>query len=201
MINFDSILFNIDIGTNTPRPGALLVSEPFLREQYFHHAVISLVEYSPGGSAMGVVMNSPTAHRLQNLIGGITVDEPITVYCGGPMSCDRLFFMHTLGDVIPGALAVGDSGLWISGDFDAMTDYINAGYPIDGCIRFFIGYSGWDRGQLDGELSNNVWAVTDLDDPARALTMSGDSYWHNTVRRMGLDYRGWLYHPRNVHAN
>lgn len=202
MIDFDSILFNIDIASRLPRPGSLLVAEPFLREQYFKHAVICLVEYAPGASAMGVVMNRITGHPLQNLYQGITVKKPIDVYCGGPIACDRLYFLHTLGDIIPDSAPIADSGLYIGGDFHAMVDYINSGYPVDGCMRFFIGYSGWDENQLDGELRQNVWAVTSLPkSPALALSLSEDAYWHNVVRSMGPDYRGWLYHPGNIHAN
>ena len=51
MIDFESLLFNIDISTRCiPRAGSLLVAEPFLRERYFHHAVICLVDYEPRGS-------------------------------------------------------------------------------------------------------------------------------------------------------
>ncbi len=202
MINFDSILFNIDINRSImPGPGSLLVAEPFLREEYFHHAVIQLIEYVPGGKAMGVVMNRKTGHMLQSLIDGVNVETPIPVYCGGPLSCDRLFFVHTLGDLIPECQPLGDSGLYISGDFHVMLDYINSGYPVDGYIRFFVGYSGWSVGQLDEELSNKVWAVTDVKSPMAALTLSEDRYWHQVVKLLGPAYRGWQYHPRNVHAN
>ena len=45
MIDFESLIFNIDIDRRfIPHPGSLLVAEPFLRERYFHHSVICLVE-------------------------------------------------------------------------------------------------------------------------------------------------------------
>ena len=63
MIDFESLLFNIDINSERiPRSGSLLVAEPFLREQYFHHSVICLVDYEPRGSAMGVVLNNITSY-------------------------------------------------------------------------------------------------------------------------------------------
>lgn len=202
MINFDSLLFNIDISGRLPRPGSLLVAEPFLRERYFNHAVIGLVEYAPGSSAMGVVMNRSTGHALQSLIGGVTVEKPIDVYCGGPLACDRLYFLHSLGDIIPDSAQIADSGLYIGGDYSAMLDYVNSGYPIDGCMRFFIGYSGWEERQLDDELKKNVWAVTDIPgSPSQALTGADNAYWHRVVRAMGPSYRGWLYHSDNIHDN
>lgn len=201
MINFNDILFNIDISTGIPHPGSLLVAEPFLKERYFNHAVICLVDYAPGDSAMGIVLNRLTGHPLQSLLSAIKVKDPIPVYCGGPLSCDRLYFIHTLGDLIPGSRHI-DGNLYIGGDFNTMVDIVNSGYPVEGSMRFFIGYSGWSENQLDTELRDNVWAVAQPPaDVATLLTGSEDTYWHNTVRRLGDAHRGWLYHPQNPQAN
>lgn len=201
MIDFESLLFNIDISSSrVPQPGAILVAEPFLREQYFNHSVICLVDYEPRGAAMGIVLNQPTAYDLAELISGIHTDRRIPVYCGGPMSCDRLYFIHTLGSYISGGRQIAD-GLWIGGDFDEMTEYVNSDLPIDGHIRFFVGYSGWSAGQLDGELLDNVWAVGLPESPSRLLTGAEDAYWHRCVKTLGEPYRGWLYHPRNPQSN
>ena len=201
MIDFESLLFNIDISTRCiPRTGSLLVAEPFLRERYFHHAVICLVDYEPRGAAMGIVLNNRTSYTLQDLLPSVTSAVPIPIYCGGPMSCDRLYFMHTLGELIPDSREVC-RGLYIGGDFDTMLSIVNDGYPTDGNLRFFLGYSGWGVEQLDEELLKNVWAVTEIPDLSHLLTGEEDAYWHNIVRTMGRKYRGWLYHPRNPHSN
>ena len=63
MPDLDSSLFKINLPTGTPAVGSILVAEPFLREEYFNHGVISLVEYEPGKSAMGLVLNKPTGSR------------------------------------------------------------------------------------------------------------------------------------------
>ncbi len=201
MIDFESLLFNIDINTRCiPRPGSLLVAEPFLRERYFHHAVICLVDYEPRGSAMGIVLNNLTSYTLQDVLPSVKAKTPIPIYCGGPMSCDRLYFMHTLGELIPDSREV-TPGLYIGGDFETVLSIVNDGYSTDGHLRFFLGYSGWDVEQLDGELLKNVWAVTDIPSLDTVLTGEEDAYWHRVVRGMGKKYRGWLYHPRNPHSN
>ncbi len=201
MIDFESLLFNIDIGTRCmPGAGSLLVAEPFLRERYFHHAVICLVDYEPRGSAMGIVMNMRTNYTLQDLLPSVTVASPLAVYCGGPMSCDRLYFMHTLGDLIPDSREIC-RGMYIGGNFDSMLSIVNDGYAADGHLRFFLGYSGWGVGQLDEELLKNVWAVKDIISVGDVLTGEEDAYWHRAVRAMGRKYKGWLYHPRNPHYN
>lgn len=202
MINYDHELFNINISSSErPKPGALLISEPFLREEYFNHSVILLVEYEPDSTAMGIVMNHPTNYTLGALIEGITRKESITVYCGGPMSCDRLYFIHTLGEeLIPGARKLSQ-GIYIGGDFKSVIQYLNAGYPIDGYIRFFVGYSGWGSHQLNEELRTKVWAVAPPDTGELLLTGDQDAYWHRYVRSLGNEFRGWRYHPRNPQCN
>lgn len=200
MNNFESVIFNIDINKRQPQPGTLLVAEPFLREQYFNHAVICLIDYEKGKGSMGIVLNRITNYTLNSILDRITVKHDIPVFCGGPMSCDRLYFLHTLDGIIPDSREIRP-GLHIGGNFEAMLDYINSGYPIEGKIRFFIGYSGWDIGQLDDELRKNVWAVTDIHDNSSLLTGKENQYWHNHVRTMGDDYRGWLFHPLSPTMN
>lgn len=200
-MDYKKLLFDINIPSDhTPAGGMLLVAEPFLRERYFNHAVISLLDYEPGGTAMGVVLNNLTDYTLQELLDEVTVEEPIPVYCGGPVGPDRLFFLHTLGDVIPDSREV-IPGLWVGGDFDEMTRLVNEGYHLEGHVRFFLGYSGWSERQLDEEISNNVWAIGKPADPVELLTGNGDAYWHRYVRTLGPQFRGWLYHPRNPSAN
>lgn len=200
MINYDDTLFNIRISSGMPHPGALLVAEPFLKEEHFAHAVICLVEYAPASTAMGIVLNHPTAYTLQGLVEGVSRKEKIRVWCGGPMSCDRLYYVHRLGELLPGSREIA-SGLYIGGDFEAMLDYVNSGCDIDGYIRFFIGYSGWSRDQLDQEIRDHVWAVTEIPDTAKTLAGNEKGYWHRHVRSLGPSFRGWLYHPRNPQLN
>lgn len=201
MNDLNSALFNIDIaGFRQPEVGDLLVAEPFLREQYFNHAVICLVDYEPSSTAMGIVLNNLTDHTLQELLPGVTVAKPIPVFCGGPLSSDRLFFMHTLGDLIPDSRRICDK-LYIGGDFNTLLSVVNDGYPIEGNFRFFVGYSGWDISQLEDEIAHNVWAIASPRDGENLLEGQNDSYWHRIVRSMGSSYRGWLFHPSNPSVN
>ncbi len=200
MTTLESTLFNIAINKREPQTGTLLIAEPFLREKYFNHAVICLIDYEKGKGSMGIVLNRATNYTLNNILDCVTAKQEIPVFCGGPMSCDRLYFLHTLDGIIPNSREI-KQGLYIGGNFETMLDYINSGYPIEGKIRFFIGYSGWDTGQLDEELQKNVWAVTDIQDNSALLTGEENQYWHNQVRAMGDDYRGWLFHPPSPTMN
>lgn len=200
MPNLDTSLFRINMPTRQPVVGDLLVAEPFLREEYFNHAVISLVEYERGKSAMGLVLNKPTGYTLGEAIEGIDDSVDVPIFCGGPLSTDRLFYIHTLPGEFKGARELA-RGLYIGGDFDSVRSYVNMGCETEGLMRFFVGYSGWDPFQLESEISQHVWAVGPEPVNADILRHDGDSFWYEMVRRMGPAYRNWLYHPVNPQYN
>lgn len=200
MIDLDKTIFNINLDTPLPHRGSMLVAEPFLREQYFNHAVICLVDYFPGKSAMGVVMNKASGYRLEELLSDMNPHEDIEVFCGGPVSCDRLFYIHRIPQFIGNSTKIADD-LYIGGDFDDVCQYVNEGLPVEGNIRFFVGYSGWDAGQLDSELRNHVWATTDILDKFDPLSGLEDNYWHKVVKHLGHRYNGWRYQPMNPSNN
>lgn len=200
MPKLDNSIFRIDMPTPPPKPGVLLVAEPFLREEHFNHAVITLIEYGKAEKAMGLVLNKPTGYTLGEAVQGIDDEVEIPIFCGGPLSCDRLFYIHTLPAEIPGGSPLGPD-LYIGGDFDALKKYVNMGLPTEGLIRFFVGYSGWDCHQLDEEIAAHVWAVAPRPANAEILRQDADSFWYRTVRSMGAKYRNWLYHPLDPKLN
>lgn len=183
-------------------PGSLLLAEPLLTETYFNHGVITLVDYTTDDGALGLVMNIPTNHTLDEYLDGVDRFSAVPVYCGGPLGQDRMVFMHTLGSEFFEGSKQFAPGLYLGGDFDAAIDYVNSGYPTEGVLRFFVGYSGWDSPQLKDEIDDNVWAI--CESPAdRSLLLKDDldAYWHRFVRRMGEPYRPWQFYPRNLQAN
>lgn len=195
-------LFKVKSSVKTPTAGSMLVAEPFMRESYFNHGVVSLIDYVADEGATGVVMNNRTEYMLADLLEGIDNTSQIPVFCGGPLGQDRLYFLHTLGgDIIPNARRYAP-GIYVGGDFDAIISYVNSGYPIDGAVRFFIGYSNWAEGQLERELRQESWVLAPSPGQASELLSDvGDRYWHRAVRSLGPAYRAWSLLPRNVIVN
>lgn len=202
MKDITSDLFRVRRRAGSPVAGGILVAEPFVKECCFNHAVVSIIDYVSTEGATGVVMNNRTEYLLGELLDGVEAQEDIPVFCGGPLGQDRLYFIHTLGpDIVPRARRYAP-GLYVGGDFDSIIGYINQGYPAEGAVRFFVGYSTWCEGQLDRELGQDTWAlgIQPLH-PSDMLRGAGDSYWHRNVRALGAAYRSWTLFPRNVAAN
>lgn len=195
-----STLFNIKLPTGRAKSGSLLVAEPFLKEECFNHAVILLVDHADGYASMGLTLNKATGYTLDEIVDEVSKSTGVPIYSGGPVGNDRMFYLHTLGNLFTGSIEIFP-GLYIGGDYDEVLRYVNDGYPTDGMLRFYVGYTGWDPGQLKNEVESNVWAVTVPEDASQLLTGVEDPFWHRTVRAMGAEYRGWLFHPMNPNVN
>lgn len=195
-----STIFNINLTTESPECGSLLVAEPFLSEECFNHAVILLVDHGEGYPSMGLTLNKKSDYNLSDIVNEVNKNIEVPVFNGGPVGDDRMFYLHTLPGLFNESIEVA-KGLYIGGDYNQVLEYVNAGCPTDGLLRFYVGYSGWEPGQLAKEIEQNVWAVTKPRNYSKLLTGNPGSLWHKTVSSMGPRYRGWKLHPINPWAN
>lgn len=192
-MNINKDLFRIETNHVVPVQGCVLISEPFLRDQYFGRSVILVVEHSSENGTMGLVLNKPMPLLLSDILSGFETNEDIPIYRGGPLSMDRLFYLHTLAHV-RGALNIADD-LFLNGDFEVIRDYILQGNPTKGKLRFFLGYSGWEEGQLREEVQDNTWMVGH---GGCACAMDNDvpRLWENELSKLGYKYRLWSHFPQ-----
>jgi putative transcriptional regulator len=67
-------------------------------------------------------------------------------------------------------------------------------------IRFFAGYSGWEYQQLEREISENYWIVTEQD--TKVLMFSNPKNVYNKVlSRLGEEYKIWANSPEDPAFN
>jgi len=177
--------------------GRVLISEPFLSDNYFRRSVVYLTEHSKTGS-IGFVLNK----SLDMQIGDVIDDFPqvaFPVSLGGPVSTNTVHYLHTLGDSIPESVHIKEGIFW-GGDFDTMKDLVRAGVANNENLRFFLGYSGWSEEQLEGELEMNAWLVGEI---APNLVMKGGSteFWTDTLAGLDARYRAWANFPEDPGLN
>ena len=149
---------------------------------------------------MGFILNKKTNLTVNSFFPELESYEDLPIFVGGPVSANRLFFVHTLGSVIiPDAFPIANN-LFFDGDFDALKDYIITGHPVSGKVKFFLGYSGWSEGQLAQEISGDSWAVGNADDEY-LFSANGDAFWKRSVNRLGSSYKNWNQFPRDPRLN
>lgn len=167
-----------------PASGRFLVSEPFMEDQNFQRTVVLLVEHSKEGS-LGFVLNRRLQVRLGEVVPDLKrLDAP--VYLGGPVEQSTLHYLHRLAD-LPGARPVCDGVFW-SGSFEVLQTSIERGMVDPDDILFFVGYSGWSPGQLDGELQRKSWIVTP-EQPELIFDADRDDLWRQTLQSLGGKYK------------
>ena len=194
-------LFKIRSNTLDPKPGNLLLSEPTMSDYHFGRSVVLLIDHNDKEGTFGVIMNKKLKVRLNEIVDGFDgFDElDVPVYLGGPVATSQIFFMHTLGALIPESFPVMD-GLYWGGDAEALDSLIATGVADPRQIRFFLGYSGWSSGQLVSELSRNSWVVGQTDSDTLLGTPT-DIMWSRYVERMGNACRFWNHFPKNIQDN
>lgn len=190
-INTD--IFKIETNHVVPAQGKVLISEPFLCDHMFGRSVILLVDHTQNGT-MGLVMNKPLPLFLNDLLNEIDCRENIPIYKGGPISTDTLFYVHTLENIAD-SLPIID-GIYLNGDFSAIKQFMAEGNSIKGKIRFFLGYSGWEPGQLNQEITENTWLVDKADIPSLMDEKASRNLWKNTLGKLGGKYEIWSHFPQ-----
>ncbi|AFK02503.1 UPF0301 protein yqgE [Emticicia oligotrophica DSM 17448] len=179
-----------------PTKGKVLIAEPFLGDKNFERSVVLLCEYNNLG-AFGLVLNQLTNLKLDDVIENIYAELPL--YLGGPVEQNTLHFIHRLGDEIEGSVELGN-GIYWSGDFEQVKTLINISKISENDIRLFVGYSGWGAGQLEGELMQDSWIVSDIDAGLIFETPS-NNFWREVLKRMGGQYKVLSNYPTDPRLN
>jgi putative transcriptional regulator len=180
-----------------PKKGRILISEPFLDDDYFKRSVVLLCEHNEEGT-FGYVLNNYIPTAISDILENFPeIDSRISL--GGPVNSDNLFYIHTLGNKIPDSLEI-IPGLFMGGSFEEMKSLMKDGLIKENELRFFIGYSGWSTGQLERELKDSSWIVAETD-----ITTIMDTYIHNLWKKilgdMGENHQLFSNYPENPSLN
>ena len=159
--------------------GRLLIASPALVDPNFARSVVLITEHGEEG-AMGVVLNRPSQTEVAEVapeLGQLIDAEP--VFIGGPVQPQALVVLAEFSDPRAAAwLVVSDVGF-----VSAETDSDQLGCAIRRG-RVYAGYSGWDVGQLEAELSEDAWIV-EPPLPAELFPDDPELLWQAVLARKG----------------
>lgn len=179
------------------QPGTILIAEPYLPDATFHRKVILLCEHSQSHS-FGLVLNQKLETVIEYSVES-NLFEDIQIFSGGPVDSTIIQFLHRRPDLIPGGVQITKDLYW-AGDFEsAIHALVEKTLTFDD-IKFFMGYSGWDAGQLERELSTNSWHVSKAKSEY-VFDVPYTNLWSKVLYDMGGDFRVLSTYPIDPSLN
>jgi putative transcriptional regulator len=181
----------------SPAPGILLIANPFLKDPNFIRSVIFLCDHQEEGS-FGFVLNK----QIPETVGELVTDlegYKIPVYYGGPVQMNTIHFLHQYPDLVPGGERVFKEVYW-GGNFESLVPSIKNNNIEEDKMRFFLGYSGWSKGQLEEELEQKSWLTVEATRKLIFHTKPED-IWKDALKHLGGDYEMMINFPLDPQLN
>jgi putative transcriptional regulator len=168
-------------------PG-FLIADPELEDPNFRMTVVALIHHDDQGS-FGLVLNRPGEMLLADLLPEFqkSPNARAQVYLGGPVEQNRLFALHNGDPGIPRSEFCSELSpdLFFEPNFGALEDVLNSNSFTH--LRFYLGYAGWDKGQLEQEMIQRTWIPSPVYADV-ALDETGVKTWHLALNRKGPYY-------------
>jgi putative transcriptional regulator len=184
--------------TTNLKKGKLLIAEPSLiSDLSFNRSVVLLTDYNSDGS-IGFIINKPLKYTIKDLVPN--VNAPFTIYNGGPIEQDNLYFIHNVPELIINSIEIS-YGIYWGGNFELARTLINEGKIKNDNIRFFLGYTGWEADQLENEMDSNQWIITDNLYKNKIIGKSATDFWKKEIIEIGGEYMIWSNAPENPILN
>jgi putative transcriptional regulator len=188
----------------------LLMALPGLEDPEFSKTVVLIVSQDEEGAA-GFVLNRPSNDgengqavmkaELRDPEGHPIAEFSHDLFRGGPLKDDALFLVHNLGVLSESDIGLGE-GLVLSQDPDGFQKALSVqANQKDRSLKFFLGTSGWERGQLEQEIHQGLWYPVPLgssqagdfvfrpwvDSQDESVGHWSQSYWEELLASVGLD--------------
>lgn len=180
--------------TDSPVAGDFLIATEWLTDPNFAGTVVLLCEHDEQGS-LGLVVNRPLEVKLPEIItepGPTVCHAP--VHWGGPVKAHAL---HALKEGSPGADAVEvRPGLAFGGRLDDLIAAWQEGTEV----RFYLGYAGWESGQLAEELADGAWHLRRAR-PQEVFPDRPEALWGQLMAAVNPAFRHLRHQPRDPDLN
>ena len=115
-----------------------------------------LAEVNEDG-VMGYLLNKRYPRYFNELVE-FSDSPPFPLFEGGPMEHEKLFFIHRHPELIDNGTLLRDN-IYYGGNFKQAVAGLNAGKLNEAGLKMFIGYCGWDAGQIEEEIAAGDWEI------------------------------------------
>lgn len=162
--------------------GSLLIATPQLQDPNFMQSVVFMIEHDQEG-AFGLILNRPMQLTMQQLWQQLeSSDCPLDAFVrsGGPVS-GPLLALHPFAQFSDREIM---TGVHLTSDREPLQNLLRQGKPP---VHLYIGYAGWGKEQLDGELEVGGWLTLPAT-PKIIFAEETDDLWHNAIRKSGEQF-------------
>ncbi len=167
--------------------GKLLIALPAIKDPFFERAVILLCAHNED-HAMGIIVNhAMTDVTNEELFDQLGMDDSpshaLPVLQGGPVCLERGFVLHSDDYDAPGVTVPITDGVCLTATEDVLIALASTTPPEKAVIA--LGYAGWGEGQLEEEITENVWLVADSNE---AIIYDKDyaTKWNRALASLGV---------------
>jgi len=180
--------------------GSFLIANPVLPDPNFSRTVVLLCNHNDEGS-FGLVVNRNAGLKASEVFQGSDLfpDYDQDVFVGGPVSQSQVFYLCRYPEDIPG-LEMVCPGVHMGMSWETLEDVYSMLENPNEDIRFYLGYSGWGSGQLEGEMEQSSWLVGDATEEF-IFDASEINIWPLAVRALGKEYEYLLTAPVDPRSN
>lgn len=136
-----------------------LIAMPAMQEGAFAGTLTYICEHNENG-ALGIVVNRPISLTMGEMFDQVKIPllQPelvkMPVYFGGPVQTERGFVLHDTQGNWESTLRINDK-LALTTSKDILEAMGSGQGPRNMIVT--LGYAGWDQGQLEHEVTENIW--------------------------------------------
>ena len=165
-------------------PGKILVARRSLEDPNFAETVIVLVQYDEDGT-LGLIVNRQTTLPVSRLARDLESAKGRTepLYRGGPVAVSGLMgLIRTTAKLEDAQRVFGDVYMISS---KSAIEKAMASNSDPKTFRLYLGYAGWDAGQLEFEMGMDAWDVLPAN-PAIVFDPHPETLWGRLVEQDDL---------------
>jgi len=178
-----------DASESTDLTGKLLIAMPGMGDPRFDQSVIFLCAHSADG-AMGLIVNKPVPDlKMDDLLDQLEItkssgSQGIYAHFGGPVERGRGFVLHSTDYDASGATMRVNTAFGMTATRDILAAITDGKGPAV-CL-LMLGYAGWGPGQLEQEIVQNGWLVSDATSEV-VFAPDTTTKWQAALKTLGVD--------------
>tara|TARA_Y100001968_G_C19353084_1_gene715732 strand:+ start:438 stop:983 length:546 start_codon:yes stop_codon:yes gene_type:complete len=179
---------------NEVKVGTILIAKPFMEDKRFEKTIILIAEVSTDGT-VGFILNKQTSSTIDTIIPELPQSNTQVKY-GGPVSTNNLFFIHQYPNLIKNSQQIQANMFW-GGKLENVIQKYESGEIVMDNILFFLGYTGWEKNQLESEIKEGSWIIHDT--TLNKINTHLD--WYTLLIEINKEYEVWATAPADFHLN